>query len=181
MREGAGPKVSSGRCKVDTTTLLIGKVDAQAQRLDKFDTFSPVGVYTACETYSMQGHTSVEYYNDTSTTEHANAVHNLNPPPQCNTYCDAYNTGWKSHPNPLYKHPATHPQSSMQWPGFQHRAPYNPLSPPLQLKSNLKSFMDHFIAPQTKTNEALGECINQITFKFDAITSHQKVMDTHIS
>jgi len=41
--------------------------------------------------------------------------------------------------------------------------------------------MEHFIATQTKTNEALGELINQLTSKFDAMTSHQKAMDTQIA
>jgi len=34
---------------------------------------------------------------------------------------------------------------------------------------------------ETKANEALGESINQLTSKFNAIASHQKVMDTQIT
>ena len=34
---------------------------------------------------------------------------------------------------------------------------------------------------QTKTNEALGESINQLTSKFDAMASHQKAMNTQIT
>jgi len=41
--------------------------------------------------------------------------------------------------------------------------------------------MEHFIAAQTKTNEVLSEQIDQLNSKFDAMTSHQKVMDTQIA
>jgi len=68
----------------------------------------------------------------------------------------------------------------MQPPGYSYRAPYNPPPPPPQTKSNLESLMEHFIVTQTKTNAALGEAINQLTAKFDAMASHQKAMDTQI-
>jgi len=41
--------------------------------------------------------------------------------------------------------------------------------------------MERFIATQTKTNEALGESINQLNSKFDAMTSHQKATDNQIA
>ena len=41
--------------------------------------------------------------------------------------------------------------------------------------------MERFIATQTKTNEVLNEQINQLNFKFDALASHQNVMDTPIA
>jgi len=85
--------------------------------------------------------------------------------------------------NALYKNPHSHAQSSMQPPGFQYRALYNPPPPhpPPQPISNLESLMEHFIVTQTKTNEALGESINQLTSKFDTMASHQKAMDTQIT
>ena len=92
---------------------------------------------------------------------------------------------WRNHPNFSYhnNNPLPPNASQPQPPGFQHRAPYNPFhqQPPSQPKSNLESLMEHFIATQTKTNELFGEQINQLNSKFDAMASHQKVMDTHIA
>jgi len=34
--------------------------------------------------------------------------------------------------------------------------------------------MEHFIVTQTKTNEALGESVSQLTSKFKTITSYEK-------
>jgi len=63
------------------------RVDALAQRLKKFGTFltpgrpsrSSVGVYAVCETCSVQGHTSAECYNGSSTIEHTNALQGFHP------------------------------------------------------------------------------------------------------
>ena len=68
--------------------------------------------------------------------------------------------------------PNPHPHNSMQLHGYQYRALYNP--PPLspQPKSNLENLVERFIVTQNKTNEALGESINQLTSKFDPMTSH---------
>ena len=41
--------------------------------------------------------------------------------------------------------------------------------------------MEQFITSQTKTNEALSASINQLTSKFDAMASYQKVMDIQIA
>jgi len=41
--------------------------------------------------------------------------------------------------------------------------------------------MERFIATQSKTNEALNGSINQLNSKFNAMASHQKVMDTQIT
>ena len=40
--------------------------------------------------------------------------------------------------------------------------------------------MQQFILTQTNTNEALSASINQLTFKFNAMASHHRVMDTQI-
>jgi len=37
--------------------------------------------------------------------------------------------------------------------------------------------MERFIATQTKTNESLGESINLLTFRLDAVAAHLKTMD----
>ena len=90
-------------------TLLASKVDTPAQRLDKMGTPSSALVYAICETYGVQGHTSVECYNGSSTIDHANALHSFDPPPHHNSDSTTYNQGWKSHPNPLYKSPNSYP------------------------------------------------------------------------
>ena len=41
--------------------------------------------------------------------------------------------------------------------------------------------MAQFITAQTKTNESMTVSINQLTFKFDAMATHQKAMDTQIA
>jgi len=41
--------------------------------------------------------------------------------------------------------------------------------------------MERFIATQTKTNESLGESINLLTSKLDAMAMHQKIMDGQIA
>ena len=41
--------------------------------------------------------------------------------------------------------------------------------------------MVQFIATQSKTNESLSASINLLTSKFDAMATHQKVMDTQIA
>jgi len=45
----------------------------------------------------------------------------------------------------------------------------------------LESLIERFIVAQSKTNEALNESINQLNSKFDAMASHQKVMDIQIA
>jgi len=99
----------------------------------------------------------------------------LNPPPQNNRHSNAYDSGWKSHPNPPYKNPTLQPQSSMQPSEFQYII--HPPPQPLQPKFNLESLMKHFIQIQTKTNEDLDESINQLTSKFETMASNQKVME----
>jgi len=64
---------------------------------------------------------------------------------------------------------------------IQYTAPDHPPPLPLQPKSNLDNFIEHFIATQTKTNEALNEFINQLTSKFDIMASPQKAMETQIA
>jgi len=133
---------------------------------------SSVGVYVICETCAVQGHTSIECYNGPSTIEYANAMHNFKPSPQSNSYSNAPNSGWKSYSNLSYRNPNPQPQNVVQSPRFQYGAPYNP-SPSLpQPKSNLETLIEQFIATQTKTNEAFSAPINQLTSKFDAMTSH---------
>ena len=41
--------------------------------------------------------------------------------------------------------------------------------------------MECFIATQTKTNESLGESINLLTSRLDAMAAHQKTMDAQIT
>ena len=87
--ERATPKRSSGKYEVDAVTLLAGRVDVLAHRLDRVGTFlvlghssgTSIGVYAICETCGGQGYTSTESYNGPSTIEHANAPHRFNLPP----------------------------------------------------------------------------------------------------
>jgi len=41
--------------------------------------------------------------------------------------------------------------------------------------------MEHFIATETKTNEALSASINQLNSKSDVMATHQKAIDTQIA
>jgi len=41
--------------------------------------------------------------------------------------------------------------------------------------------MKYFIVTQTKTNEALGESVSQLTSKFETITTHQKMIENQIA
>lgn len=41
--------------------------------------------------------------------------------------------------------------------------------------------MEHFIATQTKTNKSLGESINFLTSRLNAMVAHQKTMDAQIA
>jgi len=60
-----------GKYSVDAVTLLASRVEALAQRFEKMSSHpSPGGfsgsiveVYTICETYGVEGHTSAECYN----------------------------------------------------------------------------------------------------------------------
>jgi len=189
----ATPKRTSGLYKVDAVDMLASKVDALAQRFDKFGTPSPgslVGgplgamfeVGVPCEIYSIHGHIAAECQSIFPGIEHANAVQNYGPRPprQNNPYSNIYNLGWRNHPNFSYRNNNPLPPNASQPPGFQHRAPYNPstLQPPPQPKFNLENLMEHFTPTQAKTNEVLREQINQLNSKFDAMASHQKVMDT---
>jgi len=81
--------------------LLANRVDALAQRLDRVDTPNPVGVHAICDICGVQGHTSADCYNGSSTIEHANIVPNSNPTPKGNSYPNAHSPGWKSYSNPL--------------------------------------------------------------------------------
>jgi len=178
--ERATPKRSCGKYEVDTMTLLANRVDALAQTLDRVSTPLLIGMYAICETCGVQENTSVECYNGSSTVRHANARHSFNHPSQNNSHSTTYNQSWKNHLNPLYKNSNPYPQSSLQSPEFQYRAPYNPSPSPPHYASNLESLMECFIETQTKTNEALGESIDKLSSKFKAITSYQKAMHSYI-
>jgi len=41
--------------------------------------------------------------------------------------------------------------------------------------------MERFITTQTKTNEVLGESVSQLNSKFEATTTHQKMMENQIA
>jgi len=188
-------KRASGVYGVDAVDLLASKVDALAQRFARLGTpsWSQVGssigamfeVGALCEMCGLQGHVAAECHSMYQGVEHANAMQNFNPRPQNNPYSNTYNPGWRNHPNFSYRNnnplPPNAPQP--QPPGFQYRAPYNP--PPQQQpppsKSNLESIMERFIASQTKTNEALGESVCQLNSKFEAMTTHQKMMENQIA
>ena len=185
--EKATLRRSGGKHDVDVMTLLASRMDTLTQRLDRVGTSptpgGPLGpsieVYAICETYGVQGHTFIECYNGPPTSEHANIVHNFNPPPQRNPYRNTHSSGWRSYSNHSYKNSNTQPQSSMPALGYQYKAPTTPSPPPPpQCKSSLESLMDQFIATQTNTNETLSASIYKVTFKFDAMVSHQKAMDT---
>jgi len=45
----------------------------------------------------------------------------------------------------------------------------------------LENLIERFIATQTKTNESLGESINLLTSRLDAMAAHQKTMDAQIA
>ena len=107
----------------------------------------------------------------------------LRPPPQNNPYSNTYNPSWRNHPNFSYQKNNPLLPNASQLLGFQHRAPYNPFTPqpPPQPKSNLENLIERFTATQSKTNEVFSEQINQLNSKFDAMASHQKVMDTQIA
>jgi len=158
--ERATPKRASGVYGVDAIDLLASKVDALAQRFDKLGTpsGSQVGsssgvmfeVGALCEMCGIQGHMAAECHTMYQGVEHANAMQNFNSRPQDNPFSNAYNPGWRNHPNFSYRNnnplpPNTpHPQP----PGLQQRAPYNPPlhQQPSQPKSNRESLMEQFIA-----------------------------------
>ena len=166
MSERATPRKSGGKYDVDAVTLLANKVDALAQRLDRVGTFpllegssgSSIGVYAACGTCGVQGHTFVECYNGPCTIEHANVVHNFNPPPQNNPCRNTHCLGWKSYSNPLtgtltlnLRMLYSHLGSSAEPPTpLHHRRLYNlnqtwRVSWSNSYKSNLESLIEQFI------------------------------------
>jgi len=90
-----------------------------------------IGLYAICETGGVQGHTSVECYNGSSSMEHANTMHTFNlSPPQHNPYSNVYSLGWKSYSNPSFKNPRPQAQNAMQPLEYPYRALYNPPPPP---------------------------------------------------
>jgi len=115
-----------GKYLVDAVTLLASRLDALAQRLEKVSSSptpggslgSTVEIYAICETCGVQGHTSVECYNDLFAIEHANAFQGYQPPPQNPSHLIAYNLGGKSYSNPLYTNPVPPPQKAVRPPGF---------------------------------------------------------------
>ena len=178
----ANPKRGSRKYEVDAMTLLASRVDALAQRLDRVGTppilrsssRSLIRVCAICEICGIQAHRFTECYHGSSTIEHANALHSFNPPLQNNPYSNAYNSGRKSHSNPPYGNPTLQPQSFIQLPRFQYRAPYNLPPLPPQPKSNLESLMEHCIQTQTKNNKALRDSINQLTSKFETMATTRR-------
>jgi len=70
----------TGKYDVDTVAVQTSRVDALAQRLDRLNIPSPVRMYAVYETYGVQGHTFVKCYYGSFTIEHANDLHNFNPP-----------------------------------------------------------------------------------------------------
>ena len=117
--------------------------------------------------------------------EQANAMQNFNLHPQNNPYSNTYNPDWRNHPNFSYRNNnPIPPNASQPHPsGFQYRAPYNPppQQQPQQPKSNLENLMERFIATQSKTNEALGESVSQLSSKFETVTTHQKMLENQIA
>ena len=144
-------KRSSGRYEVDALTLLASRVDVLAQRLDRMSAtmaLPPLSMLTPFKALTT---------------------------PQNISQSITYNQSQKSHSNLLYKNSNPHPQSPIHPAGYQYRTPYHPPPPLAQPKSNFESFMEHFMAAQTKTNGGLTESINQQTCKFEAMASQQKV------
>jgi len=47
--------------------------------------------------------------------------------------------------------------------------------------AHLENMMAQFVMTQSKTNEILTASINQLNSQFEAITAHQKAMDTQIA
>jgi len=78
----AAPNRNGGRHEVDAVTLLVSRVDALAQRLDKVANPSTtsagpsMGTHAYYETCGIQGHSSIECYKAPSSIEHVNAYHN---------------------------------------------------------------------------------------------------------
>jgi len=109
----ATPQRGGGKHSVDAVTLLASRVDALAQRLEKVTSSpSPVGfsgstieVYAICEICGVQGHTSVECYNDPSAIEHVNAYQDYQPPPQHPSHLTAYNKGGEKLLQPPIQNP----------------------------------------------------------------------------
>ena len=195
--ERTGPKRASGIYGVNAVNMLASKVDALAQRFEKLGTSttgSSMGglpgpmfeVGAICEICGIQGHMAAECQTPFPGVEHANALHNYGQRPQNNPYSNTFNPGWRNHPNFSYRNnnPIPPNTSQPQPPGFQYRAPYTPPpsqpQPPPQ-KSNLESLMEKFITTQIKTNDVLTESVSQLTSRVEAISTHQKMMETQIA
>ena len=137
-----------------------------------------------CEICGLQGNVAAKYHSTYLGVEHVNAMQNFNPRLQNNLYSNTYNPGWRNQRNFSYRNnnPIRPNGPRPQPPGFQYRAPYNPpQQQPPQSRSNLESLIEEFITTQTKTNGTVSASINQLNFKFDAMATHQKVMDTQIA
>ena len=175
--------------------LLASKVDALAQQFDRLGSPSSgslagsssgpmfeVGVL--CEICGIQGHIAAECQSIQGV-EQVNAIQNFNLRPQNNPYSNTYSPNWRNHLNFSYRNnnPIPPNPTQPQPPGFQYRAPYNPppQQQPPQSKANMESLMERFIATQTKTNEALGESVSQLSSKVETMTTHQKMMENQIA
>ncbi|KAK2393252.1 hypothetical protein QL285_055218 [Trifolium repens] len=171
-----------GMYEVSSFDHMNAKVDALTQKIDNL-TVNPAATVAAvtpnCEICGVSGHNAANCQLLAEPT--SNQVNYAQGNPHSNTY----NPGWKNHPNLSYKNnnalfaPSTPP-------GYNQKAA--PVAPNVPQKSNLELMMENFILAQTQQNKEFinqnihtNELIKQLANKFDAMATHNKMLETQIS
>jgi len=105
--ERAQPRRFRGKLEVDAFTLLSAKVDAMTKRLDQMNINavnssapSPCEICCSIEHISLHCQVQSPFSQDP---DEVNYVQNFNLRPTNDPYCNAYNPGWKNHPNVSYR------------------------------------------------------------------------------
>ncbi|CAJ2652102.1 unnamed protein product [Trifolium pratense] len=165
-------QTKGGMYEISNMDHINAKLDALTQKIETLTTAPKATVAAStqnCELCGVQGHAIAE----------CQLLTEVSPDQVNYTQGNPYNHGPRNHPYLSYKSnnalyaPGQAPTPSP--PGFQKPAQNVPR------KSNLELLMENFITTQAQTNLQTSEQIKQITSKLDALTTHNKMLETQIA
>jgi len=182
--ERGQPKRVGDKYDIDALTLLIVKMDAMTQRLDKLDVnaVNSCAPSPYCDKCSSLDHVieNCKVGNPLAPppVKHVAYVNNSQPRPSDDPYSNVYHPGWKQHPNFSYRTkplPFSQVNARPTLPRFQR--PSIPLQAPPSPKSNLESMVESVLLAQQKQDEY----IKLLASKVDLLTTPHKMLETQIA
>jgi len=110
--------------------------------------------------------------------EHVAYVSNFQPRSSHDPYSNTYNPSWKQHSNFSYRiGPLPFPQANARPVPLGFQRPTFPPQTPSPQKFNLESMLESVLLAQQKQDKY----IKQLASKVDLLTTHNKMLETHIA